>query len=259
MVNKGFKNLGAAATIGKLEPLKFSIPVGVSIGRTNSRDLTSQQQSIDDIVAAFTAFEQSLVKHAYYELNISCPNLFGDISFYPPKNLEELLQAVDGLHLSRPVFIKMPIEKSEAEVLTMLELIAKHSPKGVIFGNLQKNRQHPSLVQDEVKRFSVGYFSGKPTFEQSNKLIQLTYQHYRDRLVIIGCGGVFSPEDAYLKISLGASLVQLITGLIFVGPQLVATINKGLADKVKEAGFSTISEAIGSQSKVNLADLANRI
>ena len=82
MVNKGFKNDGAEATIDKLEKKQFSIPLGVSIGRTNSRKLTTQKESVKDIIHAFTLFEQSPMKHSYYELNISCPNLYGGIG--PP-------------------------------------------------------------------------------------------------------------------------------------------------------------------------------
>lgn len=62
---------------------------------------------------------------------------------------------------------------------------------------------------------------------------------------IIGCGGIFSPEDAYIKIKAGASLVQLITGMIFVGPQLITQINRGLVEKLKNDGYKHLSEAIG--------------
>ncbi|MBI4080573.1 MAG: quinone-dependent dihydroorotate dehydrogenase [Candidatus Levybacteria bacterium] len=248
MVNKGFKNLGARQTAEDMEGLHFRIPVGVSIGRTNAKKPMSQKESVADILKAFSVFEQSSVHHAYYELNISCPNLYGNVTFYPPKNLSDLLKEVDNLRLSRPLFIKMPIEKSGEDVLSMLSVIAKHQTTGVIFGNLQKNRNHPALVPEEVKQFPVGNFSGKPTWEQSNELIRLTYKYYKKRFVIIGCGGVFSTEDAYTKITLGASLVQLITGMIFQGPQLIGAINIGLVDLLKKDGFTHIRDAIGSRN-----------
>jgi dihydroorotate dehydrogenase len=78
MVNKGFKNLGAETTAKKLKGLTFKIPVGISIGRTNSPKLTTQEESIKDILIAFRKFEKEKIKNAYYELNISCPNLYGD-------------------------------------------------------------------------------------------------------------------------------------------------------------------------------------
>ncbi|MDO8497706.1 MAG: quinone-dependent dihydroorotate dehydrogenase [bacterium] len=249
MVNKGFKNLGAATMVSSLSNLDFKIPVGISIGRTNTVALKTQKQSIEDIIQAFTAFEKSKVAHSYYELNISCPNLYGDITFYPPKNVSELLTEIDKLHLKKPVFIKMPIEKSDRETLGMLKVIADHSPAGVIFGNLQKDRKNPFLDQKEVRQFRVGYFSGKPTFTRSNELIKLAYRHYKKRFTIIGCGGIFSGKDAYTKITLGASLVQLITGMIFQGPQLIAQINIGLIDLLKKDGFTHISQAIGIRNK----------
>lgn len=247
MVNKGFKSPGANSIIEKLAKSKFTFPVGISIGRTNGRDMT-QKESVQDIIYAFKKFEKSQVKNSYYELNISCPNLIGNISFYPPKNLEELLRETDKLHLRKPLFIKMPIEKSDREVLGMLKIIAKHKVKGVIFGNLQKDRNHPSLHKSEVLKFDVGHFSGKPTFDRSNELIALAYKNYKKRFVIIGCGGVFSAQDAYLKIKLGASIVQLITGMIFVGPQLISQINRGLIKLLEADGYRHISEAIGTQN-----------
>lgn len=249
LVNKGFKNLGAAFTARKLKKLKFSIPVGISIGRTNNPSL-NQAESIADIVNAITVFEKSEVKHAYYELNISCPNLFGNVTFYEPSKLEKLLSAVDTLKLKRPIYIKMPIEKTDKEVLAMLEVIARHTPSGVIFGNLQKDRNHPSLNPDEVRKYTRGYFSGKPTFERSNQLIALAYKHYKKRFIIIGCGGIFSAEDAYLKLTLGASLVQLITGMIYQGPQLIKEINIGLLSVMHEAGVKHISDIIGTKEEI---------
>jgi len=249
MVNKGYKNLGAKKTITSLSNLSFGIPVGVSIGRTNSKKLMSLRESIEDICKAFRLFEQSNIPHAYYELNISCPNLYGDVTFYPKKNLEELLTEVDALQIMKPIFIKMPIEKNDNDTIMMLDVIAKHCPKGVIFGNLQKNRSDPTLDAEEVAKFPVGNFSGKPTFIRSNELIRLTYARYHKRFTIIGCGGVFTPEDAYEKIVLGASLVQLITGMIYMGPQLISEINMGLVELLERDGYAHISEAIGVCNK----------
>ena len=247
MVNKGFRNLGAEKTAEKLKRLGFEIPTGISIGRTNSAKL-NQKQSIEDIIRAFNIFEKAQVENTYYELNISCPNLFGNVTFYTKNNLEDLLSEIDKLRLKKPVCIKMPISNSDREIQIMLDVIAKHSPKGVIFGNLQRDRTHPSLIKREIKKFKVGNFSGKPTFERSNELISLAYRGYKTRLLIIGCGGVFSAEDAYIKIKKGASLVQLITGMIFEGPQLIYEINSGFLELLKKDGFSNISEAIGIEN-----------
>ena len=247
MVNKGFKNLGAKKTAEKLTNQTFKIPLGISIGKTNIISLRTQESAIEDILQAFETIETSNIKNAYYELNISCPNLYGNITFYPPKNLDELLSEVDKLKLSKPVFIKMPINETDRRTLAMLEIISKHKVAGIIFGNLQKDRKDPALDQNEVKKWKVGNFSGKPTEKRSNELISLAYKHCKNRLVIIGCGGIFSAEDAYRKIKFGASLVQLITGLIYEGPLLVAKINSELPKLLKQDGFKNISEAVGSE------------
>jgi len=250
MVNKGFKSTGAPNVSKNLKNLNFKIPVGISIGRTNSPKLINQKDSIQDIVRTFETFENFGVKNSYYELNISCPNLIhGDVTFYPSKNLDNLLNEIDKLKIKKPIFVKMPIEKSNKEVLAMLKVISRHCPKGVIFGNLQKDRNDPALVKEEVEKFNVGNFSGKPTYRRSNELIRIAYKHYKDRFTIIGCGGVFSGSDAWEKITLGASLVQLITGLIFEGPQLVAQINFELSDILKKEGFKNISEAVGVDNR----------
>lgn len=251
MVNKGFKNLGAKTIVKKLSSLFFQIPLGISIGRSNSPTLIDQTQSVNDVIKAFKEFESSKVSNAYYELNISCPNLIHaeHISFYPPKNLKELLNEVLKLKIKKPVFVKMPIEKSNDEFIEMLQIIDKYAfIKGVIIGNLQKNRKDPSLDPDEVRLWKVGNFSGKPCFERSNELIKLTFQKYKKRFVIVGCGGVFSAEDAYKKIRLGASLIQLITGMIYQGPSLIPQINLELVELLKKDKFKNISEVIGIDS-----------
>ena len=87
-----------------------------------------------------------------------------------------------------------------------------------------------------------GNFSGQPCAENANKLIAYVYKKYGKDTKIIGCGGIFSARDAYEKIKLGASLVQLITGLVYEGPQLIGDINRGLIKLLEKDGFKNISE-----------------
>ncbi len=225
MVNKGFRNPGAQAIIKKLSSQNFSNSVGISIG--------SREANITEIISTFHKFESSTMNHAYYELNISCPNLAAKTDFYSAARLTELLKEVDKLNLARPVFIKMPISKTDKEILILLDTVAKFSPKGVIIGNLFHS--------------PGGNLSGKPTFDRSNELISLVYAKFNKKLLIIGCGGVFSGQDAFEKISRGASLVQLITGLVYQGPQLVLEINRELSTIVSTKGCKNISELIGSR------------
>lgn len=245
MVNKGFKNEGADCVISKLTDKQFMVPVGISIGQTNGMKASSIADVITDVTSAFSKFEKSSLHHSYYELNISCPNLSSTISFYQPENLKMLLKAVDVLKIKRPIYIKMPIEKSDKEFKAMLSIIVKHTVKGIIVGNLQKNKKDPAFDSAEVKQWSQGAFSGKPTERRSNELISLAYQTVGKKLTVIGCGGIFNAQDAYTKIKSGASLVQLITGMIYQGPQLIAQLNEELSILLKKDGYKNIREAVG--------------
>lgn len=246
LVNKGFKNEGIKKIAKKLKNEKFQIPVGLSIGKTNTTRLNTQKKAVEDVVLTFKIAENFRLNTSYYELNISCPNLFGDIDLYDPKKLDELLKQVFSLNLSKPVFVKMPISKTNEEIIKMMNVIVKYPVTAVIFGNLQKDKNNKALVKEEIDKYKNGNYSGKPTEERSNELIELSYRKYGNKIKIIGCGGVFNAKDAYKKIKLGASLVELITGLVFEGPQLVSSINSDLSKMIKKDGFTNISQAVGS-------------
>ncbi len=251
MVNKGFKNLGVEQTLKTLKEAKFGYPVGVSIGKTNTDNLRTQPEAVNDIVAAFKVAESSGIPFSYYELNISCPNLKGSIEFYDPKHLNNLLSAIASLKISRPVFVKMPISKSDEEIRNIMSVIVQYPYiKAVVLGNLQKDRNHPTLMKEEVGKFPRGNFSGLPCRGRSNELIALVYKEFGGKVKIIGCGGIFKAEDAYQKIKLGASLVELITGLVYEGPQLVSEINHGLVRLLRKDGYKSIGEAVGATRSV---------
>ena len=226
IVNKGLKTIGARALIQKLSSLKLTIPIAISIASTNKK-FTSEKEQILDILACFRLFESSKLNHQLYELNISCPNTFGGEPFTTPAKLSKLLTAVDSLNLKRPVYTKMPIDQSETETLGLLKVINTHRVAGVIFGNLTKDKENPAINDADRKIWKQrkGNLSGKPTWERSNNLIALTKKHYKNRFTIVGTGGIFSPEDAKYKLEIGADLLQLITGMIFGGPQTIGSIN----------------------------------
>jgi len=142
----------------------------------------------------------------------------------------------------------MPSDLDWPQFNKLLQEIIKHRIAGVTISNLAKDRSKLKL-KDELPATVKGNLSGKPTWEISNHLIKETFLNYGDKLTIIGVGGVFSPEDAYTKIKLGASLVELITGMIFGGPQLIGQINLGIVKLLKKDGYRHISEAIGVDAK----------
>jgi len=249
VVNYGFKNEGIRKILKKInKSSKKDMILGLSIGKTNSKETTDLENSIKDQVASFKlAIKNENID--YLTLNISCPNTFGGQPFTNKERFEKLIRRITKLNIDKPLFIKMPVNIELSGFDKLLKLCVKYKVDGVIIGNLNKDRRSYKLLKplsDDVK----GGLSGLPTKEFSNKLIAYTYKNYGKELKIIGIGGIFSAEDAYEKIKLGASLVQLITGLIFEGPQLIYQINKGIAEKLKKDGFKNISEAIGIENNL---------
>ncbi len=230
LVNKGLKSLGAATVINKLSAYRFQVPTAISIASTNQA-YKSDQSQLQDILSCFKLFEKSSLKHHLYEMNISCPNTFGGEPYTSPRRLESLLKALDQLKIKRPILLKMPIDQSESETLELLKVADKHNVAGVIFGNLTKNKTNPAVTKSDQTAWQnkKGNLSGKPTFDLSNKLIALTKKYFKNRFVIVGTGGIFSPDDALMKIKLGADLLQLITGMVYEGPQLIGQINHKLS------------------------------
>ena len=220
-----------------------SIPLAVSVAKTNSKETALDEQGIADYCESLRLL--NIQNHCQlYEINISCPNAFGGEPFTDPERLEKLLAAIDSLKLHSPVFLKMPIDKPWPEFRELLQVASEHNIQGVTIGNLLKDRSAAHLSEplpDEIK----GSLSGKPTSQISTELIRQTYCEFSDRFVIIGVGGIFSAHDAYKKIRAGASLVALITGMIFEGPQLIGEINAGLESYLKRDGFGNIHEAVG--------------
>lgn len=130
----------------------------------------------------------------------------------------------------------------------MLDIIVEYNLDGVIIGNLTKDRDSKQ-IKDSIPKSVHGGISGKPTEKLVNNLISKTYQNYGDKLVIIGVGGIFSVEDAYEKIKRGAKLTQLITGMIYQGPQLIGEINEGLVSLLEKDGYKSINDAVGVHHK----------
>jgi dihydroorotate dehydrogenase subfamily 2 len=251
LVNKGFKNNGVDEVLQSLPEGERFTPYGISIGSTNKK-YGSFIEIINDIEGGFIK-ANTHEGFQYFELNISCPNLVNLENIAErvdtPAGLKMVLDKLAKLNLNRPVFLKMPLEKSLEDIDALVSVASQYSfVKALIFANLVKDRSNKFLNKNEVANIGKGNFSGKPTFERSNELIAHAYRNYSDRFVIIGCGGVFTPEDAYLKIKLGASLIQMITGMIYLGPTQIAIINKGLAESLRKDGYKNISEAVGALS-----------
>ena len=250
VVNVGLANEGTQAVMDRLRTYGTSqferFPLVVSAAKTNSLEACDDPSAIADYIGSLSVL-QNQPQVSAIEINISCPNAYGGEPFTDPLRLEQLLVAVDALNIVKPVWVKMPIDLAWPAFDALLQVIVNHRVQGVTIGNLQKKRSEiPSeYLPNEVK----GNLSGLPTQAPSDELIRLTYANYTGRLTIIGVGGVFSAQDAYRKICLGANLVELITGMIYEGPQLIGQINRELVELLKRDNFANISEAVGSAHK----------
>jgi dihydroorotate dehydrogenase len=244
VVYYGLKSAGALAISTRLKRKAFKIPIGTSIAKTNSLQTVPMQAGIDDYIKAFKAFTEI---GDYYTINISCPNTFGGQPFTDPLRLEALLTKIDPIKTSKPIFVKISPDLSFRKLDKLLKICSIHRVDGLVISNLTKNRQNPAIKDANLPMY--GGLSGKVVETRANNLIRYVYKRYKKRFVIIGCGGVFSARDAYQKIRRGASLVQLITGMIYQGPQVIGDINRGLVKLLKKDGLTNISQAIGIDVK----------
>ncbi len=239
VVYYGLMNDGADAIAARLAGKTFRIPMGISAAKTNSPDTVDPDAAIADychVVEMFRGIGD------YLTINISCPNAYGGEPFTDPQLLDRLLTAVDAL-ADKPVFVKFAVDLTHAQIDEILEVIAKHRIAGLVCSNLTKNRENQRIAESVVP--SRGGISGKAMQHLSDEQIRYIYTRTKGAYTIIGVGGIFSAEDAYRKIRNGASLVQLITGMIYQGPQLIGQINRGLVRLMDRDGITTIADAVG--------------
>ena len=240
VVNYGLMNDGVDAVLDRLKNLKFEIPVGTSIAPTNDQEAADYRMAIEDYSYSY---QQLAHVGSYTTLNLSCPNTCHDQPFVDPKKLDELLMAVKKIPTHKPIFIKLSPDLAFAAVDELLTVAKKYGVAGVICTNLTKKRDPEKIKDGDVPE--RGGLSGGLVREQSDALISHVFKTWGNTFTIVGCGGVFSAEDAYRKIRLGASLIQLITGMVYEGPQLIGQINQGLVELLHRDGFNSISEAVG--------------
>lgn len=246
VVYYGLKNEGKEMILKRLK--KKFIPkdfrISISIAKTNSDKTCTEESGVVDYFDTYKYFNENEFGD-FYTINISCPNTFGGEPFTTAPKLEALLKKLREVESSKPLFIKMPLELSWNDFKSLLDVAVKYKVDGVIIANLVKDRKNNKFIKDEISDEVKGGISGVPTRELANEKIRMTYKEYGEKLKIVGVGGIFSAEDAYEKIKLGASLVQLITGMIYEGPQLIGEINRGLVKLLEGDGFVSIGEAVG--------------
>ena len=240
LVYYGLKNDGCEAIAKKLSGKHFAIPVGVSVAMTNCSENLEIKKAVADYAKAFRTMEPF---GDYLTVNISCPNTSGGQPFITSHNLDYLLDIVDEIPTDKPIFIKLSPDLEESELDKILDIAKSHRVHGIICANLTKKRNNSKINDKDFP--SVGGMSGKVVQDLADKMLEHIYKRERKRFVLVGCGGVFTAEDAYKKIRFGASLVQMITGMVFEGPQVTSQINQGLSELLRRDGFKNINEAIG--------------
>lgn len=236
----GLKNNGIQEIAPRIKNTHSRIPLGMSIAKTNCKETVDTEVGIKDYVECYTALDGI---GNYDTINISCPNTFGGQPFIDRGKLEKLLQALSEVRNEKPMFVKLSPNLTPEQLDDAIELGETYNVDGFICTNLHKPEGKKEIDGIEYK----GGLSGKLVDELSTEMIRYVYKKTHGKKIIIGVGGIFSAEDAYKKIKAGASLVQLITGMIYVGPQLISEINRGLVQLLKQDGYTSIEEAIGKE------------
>lgn len=240
VVHYGLKNEGCEKIAARLKEKKFKIPIGTNVAKTNNVACAETEAGIADYAKAFAAFVDI---GDYFTVNISCPNAYGGEPFVDPIRLDLLLARLDSIPTKKPVFLKLSPDLANETLDALIAVCAKHRVQGFICTNLTKEKKNENEIRLK------GGLSGRVVKQLSDDQIAYIYNKTKGRYVIIGCGGVSSAKDAFHKIQLGATLVELVTGMIFEGPQVVGEINHGLVRLMDQHGFKNISEVIGTAEK----------
>lgn len=235
----GLKNKGAKVLVENLKGKIHRLPLGVSVAFTNCKENLDIDTAIADYVSGFGTVEGIA---RYITINISCPNTSGGQPFVIPENYEKLMTALDKIPTSKPVFVKISPDMDHNAIDKFLEITIRHRISGIVCSNLVKKYEQKDLKDPMPPH---GGLSGKIVFPRAMDLLSYMYKKEPKKFIYIFCGGIFSPDDAYQAIRQGATLIQMITGMIYEGPQIISEINRGLALKLTRDGFKNINEAIG--------------
>lgn len=246
----GFNNSGAEAMAMRLAKVKqkltLPIPIGLNLGKSKSTPLA---EAAKDYLNSFR-----LLKNYgdYFVVNVSSPNTPGLRSLQDAPMLSSILEALQQENTTQtPIFVKIAPDLEWEAIADIIALAKTYQLAGIIATNTTIAREglKTQVIAQTGKspKEEAGGISGAPLRERSTEVIRFIWQQTAGQIPIIGVGGVFTAEDAWEKITAGASLVQLYTGWIYEGPAMVSRILKGLLSKLEENGLNYISEAVGSQ------------
>ena len=222
----GFNNDGARTISERLEKLKNSarwprFPVGINLGKSK---VTPLEEATSDYLASFNLLRE----HGdYFVLNVSSPNTPGLRKLQDRVALGELFGAVQAENSGqKPILVKIAPDLGWEAIEDVLALVEEHRIAGVIATNTTID--HTAVPEG---RRETGGLSGIPVRARSTEVIRFITS--KSKTPVIGVGGIFSAADAQEKFDAGAVLVQIYTGFIYRGPQLVSEICRSLAGEVR--------------------------
>tara|TARA_B100001123_G_scaffold445718_1_gene598044 strand:+ start:86 stop:1201 length:1116 start_codon:yes stop_codon:yes gene_type:complete len=257
LVNRmGFNNIGAELVYDKLSYWKEKslwpgAPIGINLGK-------SKITALKDAPRDYSGSIKILWDHAdFFVINVSSPNTEGLRDLQQPKYLDSIFKECQKVNQEcsefrgkdlKPLMIKIAPELDENQLQSIIELVPKNNIQGLIATNTTTHRPETTDKNSKSIYKQNGGLSGLPLRDRSTEMIRKIYKMTDGKVPIVGVGGVFTANDAWDKITAGASLIQLYTGLVFQGPGIARNIVTGLAKKVRYSGFKNISEAVGINS-----------
>ncbi|HBR42805.1 MULTISPECIES: quinone-dependent dihydroorotate dehydrogenase [Sulfitobacter] len=228
----GFNNEGMQAICTRLARRGAGVPVGLNLGANK----TSTDRAAD-----FARVMELARDHVdFATVNVSSPNTEKLRDLQGKAALAALLAGVMEVRGDTPVFLKIAPDLTEAEIADVAEVANDADVAAIIATNTTLDRTGLKNAQ----RDQMGGLSGVPLFEKSTRV--LARLSTLTDIPLVGVGGISSAEDAYAKICAGASAVQLYTALVYGGLSLAADIAKGLDKLLKQDGFDTVADAVGS-------------
>jgi dihydroorotate dehydrogenase len=217
----GFNNGGVQEAVERLKKNK-NVLIGGNIGKNK---LTPNENATQDYEICFEALFDYV---DYFVVNVSSPNTPNLRELQDKKPLTELLTTLEtrnSQHVTKkPILLKIAPDLTDSQLLDIIDIVNETKIAGVIATNTTLSREG---LQSENKS-EMGGLSGKPLTKRSTEVIRFLSEKSNKSFPIIGVGGIHSAQDAIEKLDAGASLIQLYTGFIYEGPQLVKEINKAI-------------------------------
>jgi dihydroorotate dehydrogenase len=222
----GFNNEGVEAAVKRLKKRKTKVLIGGNIGKNK---LTPNEQANDDYFKAFNALYEYV---DYFVVNVSSPNTPNLRALQDKEPLTALLKMLKDEMATKPnhkpILLKIAPDLTDSQLDDIIAIVAEVKIEGIIAANTTIDRSMLTTEKSKVDAIGAGGLSGKPVRARSTEVIAYLHQKSNGAFPIIGVGGIYTAEDAIEKMKAGASLVQVYSGFIYVGPSMVKKICKGI-------------------------------